>query len=235
MLSIIICDDEPLVCEKLEKMVADIFSELSVKVRTFPSREALENLLQSGPEPDIALLDIKLSGDDGIQLARAIFPEGSRTQVIFVTGYPEYHTSAYEAEHIYFLLKPVEEKSLRLALEKALRRLERLGPSVLTITTRSQTVQIPFSEICCIESLGRKVAIVQVDKRMEYYGTLSSLEIQLPARFVRCHKSFYVNLDYVARMEPGQFVMKDGGLVPISQLKRAPTRQRFLEYLSMKL
>lgn len=68
MLSIIICDDEPLVCEKLEKMVADIFSELSVKVRTFPSREALENLLQSGPEPDIALLDIKLSGDDGIQL-----------------------------------------------------------------------------------------------------------------------------------------------------------------------
>ena len=235
MLTMVICDDEPLVAQKLEDQVTTALMGQSARIQTFVSREALEAAIRNGPDPDIALLDIKLPGDNGIQLARALFPEGSRTQVIFVTGYPEYHTEAYETEHIYFLLKPVEEESLRRALLKAQRRLERLGPSALTLSTRSQTVYIPFAEIRYIESLGTKIAIVQVDKRTEYYGTLSSLEEQLPARFVRCHKSFFVNLDYVERMESGQFALKNGDVVPISQLKRASTRQRFLEYLSKKL
>ena len=235
MLSIIICDDEPVLARNLADMVTSILARQPVQVQTFADRGALDHALQNGLTPDIALLDIRLQEDSGIQLARALFPEGSRTQVIFVTGFPDYHTDAYEAEHIYFLLKPVEEASLRKALQKAQRRLKQMDPGDLTLVSRTRTTRIPFAEIYHIESVGRKVAICLRDRRSEHYCTLSSLEKQLPDRFVRCHKSFFVNLDYVERMETGQFILKNGSEIPISQMKRNSTRQRFLEYLGKKL
>ncbi len=235
MLSIVICDDEPLVSQHLESLVSSVLAGQPSQIQTFVSRDSLETAIRNGLDPDIAILDIKLQGDNGILLARTLFPEGSRTQVIFVTGYSGYHSEVYETEHVYFLLKPVEKASLQRALMKAKQHLERLEPRDLLLISRSQTIRIPFADIYHIESIGRKVAICQRDKRQEYYYTLSSLEKKLPDRFVRSHKSFFVNLDHVERMETNQFVLENGSEIPISQTKRNATRQRFLEYLGKKL
>lgn len=234
MLSVVICDDEFVIAEDLMRRVLEIMGDKIDDISVFASRETLEDAVREGQEPDIALLDIQLQQESGIELARELFPEGSRTQVIFVTGFPEYHTEAYEAEHIYFLLKPVDGPALRRALQKAERRLARLAPKELTLTFRSQTIRLPADEIWYIESMGRKVIVHREKTILEYNGTLNDLEERMPAQFLRCHKSFFVNLDHVEKMETSQFVLRNGQQVPISQLRRGTTRQLFLKYLSEK-
>ena len=53
---------------------------------------------------------------------------------------------------------------------------------------------------------------------------------RLPPRFVQCHKSFCVNLDYVAALETSRLILDRDEPIPISQARRAATRQRFLDY-----
>ena len=47
---------------------------------------------------------------------RDLFPTGSKTQVIYATGYIEYCTPVYETQHVYFLVKPVRQSTLDDAL-----------------------------------------------------------------------------------------------------------------------
>ncbi len=231
MLNVMICDDDPEEVRDLERMVTDALAGASVGIRRLLTREDMEEELRTGAAPDIVLLAVRFSGDDGIRLARAFFPEGCRTQVIFVAGCEEYDAEIYEAEHVYCLFRPVREEQLRRAVEKARRRLARLDPGELTLTSRTRTFPIPLADIRYIESIGRKIAVYHLEDRTESYGTLDALNERLPDCFVRCHKSFFVNLNYVERMETERFVLKGGNEIPISQMRRRAVRKRFLEYI----
>lgn len=233
MLSLIICDDSPEVVESLQQMVgANISHHTTYRIDTFFSSEKLVKAVKKGLQPDIVLLDIKIGEESGIQLAKELFPCGSHTQVIFITGYMEYCTAVYETEHIYFLLKPVNPQELQQALLKAVEHLNPGPEKQLTLRSRSAIQRIPFSAIRYIESKARKVIIHYGDTSYEHYSTLTSLLNQLPGNFIHCHKSFCINMDYVARMEVNRFILSSGKPIPISQAKRAKTRDLFLSYLN---
>ena len=61
----------------------------------------LEAAVERGLHADIAVLDILLGQDDGITVAKRIFPSATQTQVIFITGYVEYCSSVYETCLLY--------------------------------------------------------------------------------------------------------------------------------------
>lgn len=82
------------------------------------SRSELEYFVSEGHAVDILITDINLGTDaaDGISTVRDLFPAGSKTQVIYATGYIEYCTPVYETQHVYFLVKPVRQSALDDAL-----------------------------------------------------------------------------------------------------------------------
>lgn len=237
MLSLVICDDSPAVVERLRQMVGVAMAHtMPYQIDTFFSSRDLAQAVEQGLRPDIALLDIKIDEKDGIQLAMELFPLGSHTQVIFITGHIEYCTAVYETEHIYFLLKPVRPANLQKALGKAIEHLTALPPvKQLTLRSRATVQQIPISAIRYLESNARKVLISCGDTCYEHYTTIAALMNDLPETFSHCHKSFCVNMDHVLRMETDRFILLDGKTIPISQAKRAETRKRFLEFLNRSL
>lgn len=236
MLSLVICDDSPEVLETLRQMVsANLPHPAPYRIDTFSSSEKLTKAVRKGLQPDIALIDIKFGQENGIHLAKQLFPLGSRTQVIFVTGYIEYCTAVYETEHIYFLVKPVNGQELQQALRKALERLNSGPEKLLTLRSRTMIQRIPLSAIRYIESRARKVIIYYGSTSYEHYSTLTDLLNQLPENFIHCHKSFCVNMEHIVRMEPDRFILSDEKTIPISQTKRTETRTRFLEFLNRGL
>lgn len=116
MWNIVLCDDNPQVTKGLQNWVLAQFPQS--RVFSFSSAKDLEAAVERGLHADIAVLDILLGQDDGITVAKRIFPSATQTQVIFITGYVEYCSSVYETEHIYFLLKPIQEATFRRAMEK---------------------------------------------------------------------------------------------------------------------
>lgn len=234
MLRIVICDDNAEIISCLQTWICARFSQESVKIFSFASAKDLTDAVGQGLQADIAILDILLGEDNGILLAKQLFPSAAQTQVIFITGYVEYCSAVYETEHIYFLLKPLKEQAFHKAMDKALRAWQDTRKGELLVQTKRSIQRIPFPSIRYLESMGRKVRLYCQDEVVECYATLSVLANDLPGHFVSCHKSFLVNLDYVKKMEANQFVLTGNEEIPISQAKKGHAKRCFLDYVSRR-
>lgn len=234
MLRIVICDDNAEIISCLQTWICARFSQESVKIFSFASAKDLTDAVGQGLQADIAILDILLGEDNGILLAKQLFPSAAQTQVIFITGYVEYCSAVYETEHIYFLLKPLKEQAFHKAMDKALRARQDTRKGELLVQTKRSIQRIPFPSIRYLESMGRKVRLYCQDEVVECYATLSVLANDLPGHFVSCHKSFLVNLDYVKKMEANQFVLTGNEEIPISQAKKGHAKRCFLDYVSRR-
>lgn len=193
----------------------------------------LESFVGEGTLPDILLMDIVLndSEKDGIELVQRFAPEGCGTQVVYITGHIEYCTKVYQTEHVYFLTKPVAQCDFTRALDKALANLDQMDSRPVGLQVGSSVVTLSPRKISYIESARRKVLVHQEGKVIEAYASLTGLSQQLPASFVRCHKGFLVNMNYIKELQATDIQMTDGILIPLSQRRRAAVREAFIAHL----
>lgn len=238
MYRVAILDDDAVWAETLREKVlqypgADAFDE----VVAFTSVAELQAAAERRPI-DILLMDIRLAPSesglpDGIDLVRHNFSMSGGTQVIYVTGYDDYHSRVYQTNHVYFLLKPIRQVDLDDALDAALVRLRNYVEQPIRVRVKYvERVLLP-RDITYIESK-RRVLHIHVgdpDEEVETYAQLASMASSLPARFVRCHNSFLVNLDYVKEYRSDSVLLTTGAIVPISRERRPAFRSTFFAYV----
>lgn len=200
-----------------------------------PSIDALEACC-AGDAPDVLLMDIELGPDqpNGIEAVQRLFPAGCKTQVIYVSGYVEYCTPVYRTEHVYFLTKPVAQVDFDDALARAFSNLEEKRASLLPVRSNGSITLVSPSAIDYVESDRRKVRIHMGAKVLETYATLGGMEAALPASFVRCHKSFLVNMDHIVEFHKDCIALQSGKTVPVSQTMKKATKESFLKHLAMR-
>src|SRR5258708_38384736 len=115
-LRVLIADDEPLAAERLQLLLAkcdgiDLVGTATDGDSTVRMAEALA--------PDLLLLDIAMPGQDGIGVARALAERRPSPAVIFITAFDQFAVAAFEVEAVDYLMKPVEPRRLRRALDRA--------------------------------------------------------------------------------------------------------------------
>ena len=106
----IIAEDEIALAEELRNMLAQLWPELKVLALAQSGGEALAVVAEH--EPDVAFLDIRMPGLDGVQVAQQIVGGGGPTRIVFVTAYDQHAVDAFEARAIDYLLKPVRRERL---------------------------------------------------------------------------------------------------------------------------
>jgi len=104
----LIADDEPLLRDALERLLAQAWPELSVVARARNGRETIE--LFEAHRPDVCFLDVQMPGKTGVEAASHI---GGRAHVVFVTAFDEYAVQAFAQGVLDYLVKPVEPARLR--------------------------------------------------------------------------------------------------------------------------
>jgi two-component system response regulator AlgR len=112
----LIVDDEPPARARLRRLVEEL-PGAAVAGEAANGREALE--LCARLEPDVVLLDVRMPGMDGIEVARHLAALEDPPAVIFTTAYDEYAVEAFEAQAVGYLLKPVRREKLESALHRA--------------------------------------------------------------------------------------------------------------------
>lgn len=205
----------------------------SWSIVTCDSADSLRKAVQED-RPDIAVMDILLNGDNGITLTQELFPRGCGTAVIFVTGFVEYCTDVYEAEHVYFLQKPVQPDLLRRALKRAC---ETAAPRSESFSVRvgSATHKLNLSDVTYIESFYRKLRIHTRSGELECYGTLNGLPANIRDRLIRTHKSFLVNPEEIRVIQGHDLLLRDDSRIPISRTYLDNVRNRFLDFCAAQL
>jgi DNA-binding LytR/AlgR family response regulator len=115
---ILIADDEPLLLAELRATLATLWPEADVVGVANDGVEALRMAREL--QPDIAFLDIRMPGLNGLEVARTF---GSRIHVVFVTAYQEHALAAFDEGAVDYLLKPVDAVRLARAIERLRARL----------------------------------------------------------------------------------------------------------------
>ena len=110
MLKVFIADDSPLVRERLSTMLSD--SETLGAVELVGYAEGARGAIKAirHLEPDVAILDIRLSEGSGIDVIEAVKASGSASMIIVLTAfpYPQYRERCIEAGADFFFDKSTE-------------------------------------------------------------------------------------------------------------------------------
>ncbi len=186
-------------------------------------------------DPDLLLLDIMMPKLDGFEVLELIERE---VPVIFVTAYDEHALRAFEVHAVDYLLKPFSAERLGQALRRARARIEPRVP-IATLAAAARPDQgflerilvregpevhvIPVASISHIEAKGDAIMIHSQGGSHQKLQRLAALEERLdPARFMRVHRSFVVNLEHLSRLElyaknSYLAILSSGTRIPISR------------------
>jgi two-component system LytT family response regulator len=230
---VLIVDDEELARHVIREFLQS-HAEMEIAAECANGMEAVKAVAEH--KPNLMFLDVqmpKLTGFDVLELI------GTEVPVIFVTAYDQYAMRAFEVHAVDYLLKPIGRERFEAALERAKSRLGAQLPPAHELAAAARPPQ-QFLERLVVKD-GTKVTLIRVGKldyaeaQDDYVAlatqgkkhlkqqTIAGLEAGLdPASFVRIHRSYIVNLERVARIEPyGKdsrlAILNDGTRLPVSR------------------
>lgn len=231
MYRIAICEDEKYILEELRKKVQEYIKQkqLTANVQIYMSGE---DFLKEKTPHDIVLLDMMLPGISGIEVAKQIY---HKSCIIFITFYEKYALDAFDVNAVHYLIKPVTDERLYLALDRAVSRLEQIDYKMLTLVKAGKTQIIHIHDILYCEVFNHQVIIHTMQKKYDFSGTLDMLENELDGGFFRCHRSFIINMRCVVGREEGVAIISNGDRILISRRKQAEFMQKLLKFLKREV
>jgi DNA-binding LytR/AlgR family response regulator len=207
MIRVIVADDEPLALRGMVRLLAR-FEDIEV-VGTATTGPATLEVIQVA-DPDLVFLDIQMPGANGLEVAEALAKDRS-PDIIFVTAFDSHAIEAFALDAVDYLLKPVEHGRLHQSLLRARRRLAGMRepvkaasaaqPATLIVPDRHGGVAVPQADIIWIEA-AKDYGLVHTEHRSFILRTtMTELAKQLAPPIIRVHRSAYVSMEKVERLE----------------------------------
>lgn len=212
-MNVLIVDDEPLARERLSRMVAELEGCRVLQPCASNGLEALA--LIDSLKPDVVLLDIRMPGLDGLQVAAKLCEREAPPAVIFCTAHDEFALEAFQVSAVGYLVKPVRPEALSEALKKAERpnrvQLAALtrpavdhngGPrSHISARTRKGIELIPLEHVIFFIADHKYVTLRHEGGEVLLDEPLKSLEDEFGERFVRIHRNALVARERIERLQ----------------------------------
>ncbi|MEW6167366.1 MAG: LytTR family DNA-binding domain-containing protein [Pseudomonadota bacterium] len=209
---VVIVDDEPLARERLKRLLQE-FPGYEVVGEAGDGETALDVI--DDEEPDLVLLDIRMGGIDGLQVARQLAEMDVPPAVIFTTAYSEHALSAFDASAQAYLLKPIRLDKLRDALQRVRKPTRAQKPQVkppaeeggkpkrefVLATTRDGLVRVPVDDILYFLADQKYTTVCHLHGEVLIEESLKTLELDFQPNFLRVHRKALVNTRYIAGLE----------------------------------
>lgn len=226
MIHIAICEDNDRDLAHLRSLLCQ--TKIPCDFTEYTSAEPLLLDLESRQKTfDIFLLDILLPGQNGVEAARHIRELDRKAVLIFLTSSEDFYREAFDIYAFHYLLKPVALATLTEVLTRAADHIA-APEETLHIMSRGQDIRLRHADISYIDSSNHVLSFHMQDGQ-EYtsYGRLDEIQTRLASGlFVRCHKSFIINLIHVGRLTREGFYIGNT-LIPISRTYAASAKESY--------
>lgn len=236
MIKAIIIDDEKHCIITLEHLLKQR-KNINVVATTQDSTQA-KSILEEH-QPDLVFLDIEMPNLNGFDVIAQFNPVPFK--VIFTTAYDQYALKALRLNALDYLLKPIDEEEIAVALDKfknqepviSSEQIQNLHlftngklQDTIALSTQEGLLFVKMDEIMYLEASSNYTTILMQDKTKHLASkTLATFEevLQDNPLFFRSHKSHIVNLKCIKqyiRGEGGELIMQDGRSIPLSRTKK---------------
>lgn len=233
---IAICDDLENERINLARMVQAYARRqgLSVQLRLFSSGDSFLAALQKPESVHLVFLDIYMPGLSGVETARRIRASGNEMAIIFATTSQDHGLESFEVRASDYLVKPFREEDVFSCLDWFFSHIPE-PLRFLSVYSEGEWQKIPLSSIYYIDVYDHQCRIHTDRGLIVARRGLDDLESAVDSRdFLRCHRSFLVNLNHVEGVEGSDFRLDDQALVPISSANASRIRAQFIDWTYMK-
>lgn len=197
MYKIAVVDDDKNAIDTLSSIISSyaVSSNESSIITPFTSGASF---LESSDSFDIVFLDVEMPYIDGIETAKRFRERDKGCIIIYVTNVRRCAIDGYKVGALDYVIKPINENSLRGVLHRAFRQLKADGAPSILIQGKGKTYKVKPKDIVYVTVVGHEVIYRLEDMEIDSWGSLAEASKNLPdSQFYRLNSTCLVNLDYV--------------------------------------
>ncbi len=229
-MNILICDDSEPEITQLDKLLQT--SGFPIHTHSFYCAIDALNFVRTGAVVDCCFLDILMPEMDGIALAAALRQDGYAGKIVFLSSSKNYGPESYTVDAFSYLLKPPTAQSVKIIMEKLEQARTKDDRAEIAVRTAGLTKILLLRNISYAEVILHKIYFHMTDGReVCINATFSEIAEQLlcDPRFIRCHRSYVVNMQDIAEVSEREIITHRGKRIPITRNYR-DTRARFYQW-----
>lgn len=220
MLNFVLCDDNEHLLNKFSQLLQLVFdnNELNGNISYISTngRDILDFIRHN--TVDVAILDIDLKDTySGLQLANDIRAINKSIYIIFLTGHLEYLLFAYKCKTFDYLTKPITFSNLESTIIRLFNDIYSNYSTHSFIKINNNKTLINQNSINYIEKDRTKIVIKTESADYIFYSSFNKLLHDLPKNFVRCHKSYIVNINNIESIDKSTIKLKNNHICYIGK------------------
>lgn len=235
MIKIAFCDDDMEVLHQMNELLDRYRVERNedITYAAFQSPFELLTEIEKGIRPDILFLDVVMPGQNGMDVAKEIRQYDMNMKIIFLTSSPEFAVESYSVGAYFYQLKPIWEESFFRLMDSVLAECTKTQENSLILRSKEGITRIDLEKLEYCEVIGRTLFFhLGNGKVFESVGSLDDLFLQLKpyGNFLRPHRSFLVNMDYIQNISYRAIKLISLAEIPIPHGKCSEIKNKYLKY-----
>lgn len=234
MIKIAFCDDEQNFLDLFKKKI-DKLNETGSNLYDADFFQTPDELLaRDFGMYDIIFLDIEMSGQDGLSVAKKLRNEHYDHVLVFLTAFDGYAIQGYEVQAFRYLVKPASLTDLKACLTYAIEEKEKRKVKLYLKLDKCK-VPILEQDLLYIEMFGHQMKLHTTTDTIEIRESLRTVEKQLSDVFFKVHKSYIVNLEYIKHFDNNEILLTTGAQVPLSRNNIKEFKERITGFWGAKI
>ena len=227
-----ICDDEAADRQTLTQYVERYIEEALMDDMTLRLYDSGEALLRETALPDLLFLDIFMKEATGMDTAEKLRARGYTGGIVFTTTSSAFGADSYEVDALDYLVKPFSYERFIKAMAKC-RNLLRESLAFITVPSGRQCEHLPLKELLYVETGSHCLLFHTKRDTIKSPMTMAEAQAALAAHpsFIRCHRSYIVNLNEVEDMNETSVLLTSGDSVLLNVKNAASLKRQIADYV----
>lgn len=235
-LKIAVCDDDILIQNTIVELINSECSNIKrdFNIATYSTAEDLMRDYVAPKFIDILFMDIEVGDTNGIEIIEKIRLFDNDVIVIFITSYIDYVAKAFRVGAFQYLCKPIKEIDFQKDFLRAINEFE-TKHTVYEFKNNGNLAVLEYKEIIALEIWNKKIKLYTKNEIIVEDGrsSITDKEEQFELyNFVRCHKSYLVNLHSIRKIGKEDILLFNGTTIPLSRNYRNQVLTKFNVFLS---
>lgn len=232
---IAICDDDGQELARLSELMTQYQLSHRINLECCLFHNGIDFLCDmKGGEYDLILLDPLMKGIGGMQAVRELREQDKNVKLIFISSSSEFAIESYSVEAYHYLLKPISADSLFPLLDKDRSEVSVQEEQGFVLKNRDGIIRVAFARLEYVEVINKTVSFHLAGGEIcEVTAALTDFEGKLLSRpeFLKTHRSYLINLNYVQKMGVNGIVTRNGHTIPVSRQRRSQIQEAYLDFL----